>query len=155
MAGHVRVDLDPAASEHEGDASRMQVKSIAARGAAIDRVAADGKPGVGAVEAQLVRTAGGGPQREPGDTPRPPEQWKIPFEEDLLMPGEEALIIGRIKVDQHRWKSNQLRKSGKVNGEGGFPDPAFLGDDGDGFHRPTLTGCLIAGNSECLFAGLP
>jgi hypothetical protein len=33
-------------------------------------------------------------------TPRPPEQWKIPFEEDLLMPGEEALIIGRIKVDQ-------------------------------------------------------
>ncbi|GAB4153405.1 MAG: hypothetical protein Fur005_04570 [Roseiflexaceae bacterium] len=33
-------------------------------------------------------------------SPRPPEQWKVPFVEDLLMPGEEALVIGRIKVDQ-------------------------------------------------------
>jgi hypothetical protein len=33
-------------------------------------------------------------------SPRPPEQWKVPFVEDLLMPGEEALVIGRIKVEQ-------------------------------------------------------
>ena len=37
-------------------------------------------------------------------SPRPPEQWKIPFVEDLLMPGEEALIIGRIKVEQQETK---------------------------------------------------
>jgi hypothetical protein len=33
-------------------------------------------------------------------SPRPPEQWKVPFEEDLLMPGEEAEIVGRIRVMQ-------------------------------------------------------
>ncbi len=37
-------------------------------------------------------------------SPRPPDQWKIPFVEDLLMPGEEALIIGRIKVEQQETK---------------------------------------------------
>lgn len=33
-------------------------------------------------------------------SPRPPEQWAKPFEEDFLMPGEEAEVIGRIRVDQ-------------------------------------------------------
>jgi len=37
-------------------------------------------------------------------SPRPPEQWKVPFVEDLLMPGEEALVIGRIKVEQQETK---------------------------------------------------
>lgn len=33
-------------------------------------------------------------------SPRPPEQWAVPFVEDLLLPGEEAEIIGRIKIEQ-------------------------------------------------------
>lgn len=37
-------------------------------------------------------------------SPRPPEQWKVPFVEDLLMPGEEALIIGQIRVEQQETK---------------------------------------------------
>lgn len=37
-------------------------------------------------------------------TPRPPEQWRVPFEEDVLMPGEEAEIIGRIRVEQPETK---------------------------------------------------
>jgi hypothetical protein len=37
-------------------------------------------------------------------TPRPPEQWKVPYEEDLLMPGEEAEIVGRIRVWQQETK---------------------------------------------------
>ena len=44
-----------------------------------------------------------GPRRYPyrwAITPRPPDKWKVPFQEDVLMPGEEATVIGRIKVDQ-------------------------------------------------------
>jgi hypothetical protein len=37
-------------------------------------------------------------------SPRPPEKWKIPFVEDVLMPGEEALVIGRIKIEQQETK---------------------------------------------------
>ena len=37
-------------------------------------------------------------------SPRPPEQWRVPFEEDLLMPGEEAEIIGRIRIRQPETK---------------------------------------------------
>jgi len=37
-------------------------------------------------------------------SPRPPEQWRVPFEEDLLMPGEEAEIIGRVRVLQQETK---------------------------------------------------
>lgn len=37
-------------------------------------------------------------------SPRPPEQWKVPFVEDLLMPGEEALVVGRIKIEQQETK---------------------------------------------------
>jgi hypothetical protein len=33
-------------------------------------------------------------------SPRPPEQWKIPFVEDVLMPGEEAIVVGQIRVEQ-------------------------------------------------------
>lgn len=47
--------------------------------------------------------SGGGPKRYPfrwAISPRPPEQWHIPGEEDWLMPGEEAEIIGRVVVLQ-------------------------------------------------------
>lgn len=37
-------------------------------------------------------------------SPRPPDQWRVPFEEDLLMPGEEAEIVGRIRVLQQETK---------------------------------------------------
>jgi hypothetical protein len=37
-------------------------------------------------------------------SPRPPAQWKVPNVEDLLMPGEEALVIGRIRVEQQETK---------------------------------------------------
>lgn len=33
-------------------------------------------------------------------TPRPPEQWAVPGQYDYLQPGEEADIIGRIRIDQ-------------------------------------------------------
>ncbi len=49
----------------------------------------------------------GGARRYPfrwAISPRPPEQWKVPFEEDVLMPGEEALVTGRIRVDQQETK---------------------------------------------------
>lgn len=49
----------------------------------------------------------GGARRYPfrwAITPRPPDQWKIPNKEDVLMPGEEAEIIGRIRVDQQETK---------------------------------------------------
>ncbi len=45
----------------------------------------------------------GGARRYPfrwSISPRPPEQWKVPFVEDVLLPGEEALVVGRITVDQ-------------------------------------------------------
>ena len=48
-----------------------------------------------------------GPRRYPyrwAITPRPPDKWKLPFQEDLLMPGEEATVIGRIRVDQQETK---------------------------------------------------
>lgn len=51
--------------------------------------------------------SGGGPKRYPfrwAISPRPPEQWKIPNVEDVLMPGEEAEVIGRIKVEQPETK---------------------------------------------------
>jgi hypothetical protein len=37
-------------------------------------------------------------------SPRPPDQWKIPNQEDWLMPGEEAEIVGRIRVFQQETK---------------------------------------------------
>jgi len=51
--------------------------------------------------------AGGAAKRYPyrwALSPRPPEQWKVPYEEDLLMPGEEAEIVGRIRVMQQETK---------------------------------------------------
>lgn len=51
--------------------------------------------------------SGGAAKRYPyrwAVTPRPPEQWKVPNEEDMLMPGEEAEITGRIRVDQPETK---------------------------------------------------
>jgi hypothetical protein len=47
--------------------------------------------------------SGGGARRYPyrwAITPRPPEAWRIPFVEDVLLPGEEALVVGRIRVRQ-------------------------------------------------------
>jgi hypothetical protein len=51
--------------------------------------------------------SGGAAKRYPyrwAITPRPPEQWKIPYQEDLLMPGEEAQVTGRIRVFQPETK---------------------------------------------------
>jgi hypothetical protein len=51
--------------------------------------------------------SGGAAKRYPyrwAITPRPPEQWKIPNEEDLLMPGEEATVIGRVRILQPETK---------------------------------------------------
>lgn len=51
--------------------------------------------------------SGGAAKRYPyrwAITPRPAAQWKIPNEEDLLMPGEEAKVIGRIRVLQPETK---------------------------------------------------
>lgn len=44
-----------------------------------------------------------GPRRYPyrwAISPRTPDKWQVPYQEDLLMPGEEAEVIGRIQVDQ-------------------------------------------------------
>lgn len=44
-----------------------------------------------------------GPRRYPyrwAITPRTPDKWQVPYQEDLLLPGEEAEVIGRIQVDQ-------------------------------------------------------
>jgi hypothetical protein len=51
--------------------------------------------------------SGGAAKRYPyrwAITPRPPDKWKIPNEEDVLMPGEEAEITGRIRVLQPETK---------------------------------------------------
>jgi hypothetical protein len=51
--------------------------------------------------------SGGAAKRYPfrwAITPRPPDQWQIPNQEDVLMPGEEAEVIGRIRVDQPETK---------------------------------------------------
>jgi hypothetical protein len=51
--------------------------------------------------------SGGAAKRYPyrwAITPRPPDQWRIPNEEDLLMPGEEATVIGRIRILQPETK---------------------------------------------------
>jgi hypothetical protein len=51
--------------------------------------------------------SGGAAKRYPyrwAITPRPPEQWKVPFVEDLLAPGEEATITGRIRIEQQETK---------------------------------------------------
>jgi hypothetical protein len=51
--------------------------------------------------------SGGAAKRYPyrwAITPRPPEQWKVPGVEDELRPGEEAVIVGRIRVDQPETK---------------------------------------------------
>lgn len=51
--------------------------------------------------------SGGAAKRYPyrwAITPRPPEEWKVPFVEDLLMPGEEAVVVGRIRVMQQETK---------------------------------------------------
>ncbi|ACL24812.1 flagellar hook assembly protein FlgD [Chloroflexus aggregans] len=47
--------------------------------------------------------SGGGPKRYPyrwSISPRPPEEWAQPFVEDFLYPGEEAEIIGRVRILQ-------------------------------------------------------
>jgi hypothetical protein len=51
--------------------------------------------------------SGGAAKRYPyrwAITPRPPEQWQVPFQEDVLMPGEEAEVVGRIRVFQQETK---------------------------------------------------
>ncbi len=51
--------------------------------------------------------SGGAAKRYPyrwAITPRPPAQWQIPNQEDLLMPGEEATVIGRIRILQPETK---------------------------------------------------
>jgi hypothetical protein len=51
--------------------------------------------------------SGGGAKRYPfrwAITPRPPQQWKIPNQEDLLLPGEEAEVVGHIRVLQPETK---------------------------------------------------
>ena len=51
--------------------------------------------------------SGGAAKRYPfrwAITPRLPEQWQIPNQEDLLMPGEEATITGRIRILQPETK---------------------------------------------------
>lgn len=51
--------------------------------------------------------SGGAAKRYPfrwAVTPRPPEQWKVPNQEDVLMPGEEAEVVGRIRVLQPETK---------------------------------------------------
>lgn len=51
--------------------------------------------------------SGGAAKRYPyrwAVSPRPPEQWKIPFVEDELLPGEEAVITGSIQVEQPETK---------------------------------------------------
>jgi hypothetical protein len=47
--------------------------------------------------------SGGGAKRYPyrwAVSPREPADWAVPFVEDFLMPGEEAVVIGRIRVLQ-------------------------------------------------------
>lgn len=49
----------------------------------------------------------GGARRYPfrwSISPRPPAQWKVPFVEDVLLPGEEAEVVGRIRVEQPETK---------------------------------------------------
>jgi hypothetical protein len=51
--------------------------------------------------------SGGAAKRYPfrwAITPRPPEQWQIPNQEDLLRPGEEATVTGRIRILQPETK---------------------------------------------------
>jgi hypothetical protein len=51
--------------------------------------------------------SGGAAKRYPyrwAITPRPPEQWKIPGVEDELKPGEEAEVVGHIRIDQPETK---------------------------------------------------
>jgi hypothetical protein len=51
--------------------------------------------------------SGGAAKRYPyrwAITPRPPEEWKVPFVEDEFLPGEECEIIGVIKIDQQENK---------------------------------------------------
>lgn len=47
--------------------------------------------------------SGGAAKRYPyrwAITPRPPEAWAVPFVEDWFLPGEEATIIGRVRITQ-------------------------------------------------------
>jgi hypothetical protein len=51
--------------------------------------------------------SGGAAKRYPyrwAITPRPPDQWKIPNVEDELRPGEEAMVVGRIRIVQPETK---------------------------------------------------
>lgn len=51
--------------------------------------------------------SGDGPKRYPfrwALSARPPDQWKIPHQEDWLLPGEEAEIIGRVVILQRETK---------------------------------------------------
>jgi hypothetical protein len=51
--------------------------------------------------------SGGAAKRYPyrwAITPRPPEQWKAPNVEDELLPGEEAVVVGRIQIVQPETK---------------------------------------------------
>ncbi|NJM09181.1 hypothetical protein HC891_27740 [Candidatus Gracilibacteria bacterium] len=47
--------------------------------------------------------SGGGPKRYPfrwALSSRPPEQWKVPFVEDWLLPGEEVEVVGEVTLLQ-------------------------------------------------------
>ncbi|NJL34291.1 MAG: hypothetical protein HC893_11025 [Chloroflexaceae bacterium] len=47
--------------------------------------------------------SGGGARRYPfrwALSDRPPDEWKVPFEEDWLMPGEEAEVVGHVVILQ-------------------------------------------------------
>lgn len=51
--------------------------------------------------------SGGAAKRYPyrwAISPRPPAEWRIAGQEDVLLPGEEAEVVGRIRVDQPETK---------------------------------------------------
>jgi hypothetical protein len=51
--------------------------------------------------------SGDGPKRYPfrwALSDRPPSEWKIPYEEDWLLPGEEVEVVGRVVVQQRETK---------------------------------------------------
>jgi len=59
------------------------------------------------VGADWDANSGGAAKRYPyrwALTPRPPDKWKIPNVEDELKPGEEAVVVGRIRVVQPETK---------------------------------------------------
>ena len=59
------------------------------------------------VGADWDANSGGAAKRYPfrwAITPRPPDKWRTPNQEDVLMPGEEAEISGRIRILQPETK---------------------------------------------------